>query len=622
MRFETWIITGFFLFFSGFSQANTLQNKSHCISYQKNLHDHVTFLSSKALEGRLTGTPGETLATEYVANVFYCLGLEPAGDEGTFFQKFVFNAGSSLGKGNSFFITSQQGTTKSLILNQEWRPLSFSDTISFASDKLVFAGYGITAPALGKLPAYDSYKGLNVKGKWVVVFRYTPEKISKEQSQHLSQYASPRYKVFTAKEHGAKGIIFVSGPNAQVKDELIPFSFDGSLAGSGLVALSVKDQILDDLLKNNHLSLKKLQDKLDMGHQLDSSPLLTPIKLTGHISIQQNKKSGRNVLAKLRVRENANQMLVVSAHVDHLGRGELTGSRATAHEKKFIHYGADDNASGVASVLDAALKLGALKAQGQLHGDKDILFAIWSGEELGLLGSAHFIKEFKKKSKNQASLPNLNANINLDMVGRLRKNLILQGVASSTAWAKLIQQVNNQHAIPLVTQADPYLPTDSTSFYLHGIPTLNFFTGAHDEYHTFRDQPQTLNYAGMKNITLFLVDLILGLEKMPAAMDYRQVAKTERLPRERFKIYLGTIPDYASPDVRGVKLAGVTKDSPAEQAGLKANDIILKLAGKKIDNIYDYTFVLGALRVGEEVALVVQRDNKKVAMTIVARARE
>ena len=621
MWFKPRMLIGFGFLLFGFTPISFSNHAviTHEIT-KNNLQAHVQFLSSDLLEGRLTGTVGEKLAMQYVANLFRNLGLEPAGDNGTFFQAFDFTAGVSFGKNNVLTITNQKGITKRLILGQEWSPLSFSDNIPFESSELVFAGYGITAPALGQLPVYDSYSGLNVKGKWVVVFRYAPEKISDEQRRQLIPYASPRYKVFTAKDHGAKGVIFVSGPNAHVKHELIPLTYDASQSGSGIVAISVKDSILDGLLKNNAHSLQTLQDKLDLGQQTQAL-VITGINIAGQINVEKNKQQGRNVLAKLKVNAHDASMIVVGAHGDHLGHGELSGSRARENEKKMIHGGADDNASGVASVLEAAITLSHLKKQGGLHGNKDILFAVWSGEELGLLGSAYFVKNTMARATNKSLRPAVEVNINLDMVGRLRENLVLQGAGSSSMWSRLIEQANETHSIPLITQVDPYLPTDSTSFYLHEVPTLNFFTGSHDEYHTARDKPDTLNYEGLKSISELLVDLILTVEDEPNAMDYRHVSKTSDHSGRRFRVYLGTIPDYASSDVSGVKLSGVTKGSPAERAGVKQNDVIVALAGKKIHDIYDYTFALSALHAGESVVMVVRRGQENVALRIVARSR-
>jgi hypothetical protein len=629
MRFKTYLLAGFYLLFSGwplssFAQKNVqieFPNPAYLSQEitRKDLQTHVEFLSSDALEGRLTGTLGEKLAAQYIAAVFHYLGLEPAGDNGTFFQDFNFTAGISLGKNNTLVITNQKGITRNIILDQEWRPLSFSDPIDFESTQLVFAGYGISAPPLGNLPGYDSYRGLNVKNKWVVVFRYLPEKISETRRHHLSQYASLRYKAFTAKEHGAKGIVFISGPNSSVKHELIPLSFDTSLSGSGIVALSIKDDVLNTLINDPLNSLQKVQNILDAG-QMVSLPILTGIKFTGHIDIKQNKQQGRNVLAKLRIGAVPTTMIIVGAHLDHLGRGELSGSRARENEKGLIHYGADDNASGVAAILEAAIKLSRLKAQGKLTGSKDILFAAWSGEELGILGSSHFVQNLMKNNKMLRSA--VNVDINLDMVGRLSHSLVLQGIGSSSKWPTVIARANVKYLLPLITQNDPYLPTDSTAFYLHGIPTLNFFTGAHDEYHTPRDKPGTINYEGLKSISEFLVSLILAVENEPNLIDYREVQKTGGNLGRGFRVYLGTIPDYAKADVLGVRLSGVTKDSPAEHAGVKQDDIIIELAGKKIHDIYDYSFVLSALPVGKPVKLIVRRGQSRVDLTIIARYRE
>lgn len=335
----------------------------------------------------------------------------------------------------------------------------------------------------------------------------------------------------------------------------------------------------------------------------------------------QNKQHGINVLAKLRLQPGISEIIVVGAHADHLGHGELSGSLAHSNEKGLIHYGADDNASGVAGVIEAAVMLRDMQARGTLHGNKDILFAVWSGEEFGILGSGHFIKNFMQKTDNQPFRSTIVADINLDMIGRMRDHLILQGVGSSLMWPKLIQQANIMHPVSLVTQNDPYLPTDSTSFYLRGIPTINFFTGAHAEYHTPRDRPETLNYEGIKNIAEFLVAFILAIEHEPDALDYQEVRKTSNASGSGFKVYLGTIPDYASSDSSGVKLSGVTKGSPAERAGIKADDVIIELAGKKIQNIYDYSLALKGLQPGKSAKLIVLRGQERVTIRVVARSR-
>lgn len=616
MRFKIFIVTGLGLFFS-MSVHAILVNQSR-------LQKHVRFLSSDHLEGRLTGSIGEKRATEYIANLFLLSGLEPAGDKGTFFQAFNFTAGVSLGKNNSFSITRQNGKINHLKLGQQWQPLAFSDNRSFAITTLIFAGYGIKAPALDKLPLYDSYQGLDVKNKWVIVFCDVPEKISDKQSRQLRPYASPRYKAFTAKEQGATGIIFVNQPGSQNKNKLLPFSFDTSLSGSGIVALSVKNEAVDSWLATSHHpfnSLQKLQDNLDSGQTLPSS-LASSIKINGQTDIEKKRQQGRNVLARLKISPSrTSPVLVIGAHVDHLGHGELSGSRRLSDEKGMIHAGADDNASGVASVLEVAARLSYLKAHGQLSGNKDILFAAWSGEEFGILGSSHFVSNAMKHTQTDTLRPAIEAVINLDMIGHLREKLVLQGVGSSSAWPRIIKQSKNTQLLPTILQDDPYLPTDSTAFYLHGVPGLNFFTGAHDDYHTPRDKPETLNYRGIKRISEFLINLILVLEKTPLMMNYQKVQKPTNDSEQIRKIYLGTIPDYTSSDQTGVKLSGVAKNSPADLAGLRQNDVIIELAGKTIHDIYDYTFILNALQVGKPARLVVLRRQQKLVLSIVAQFR-
>ena len=319
---------------------------------------------------------------------------------------------------------------------------------------------------------------------------------------------------------------------------------------------------------------------------------------------------------------SAKPMIVVSAHADHLGRGELGELRAGGHEKGLIHYGADDNASGVAVVLETAAALSKMKKEGRPLGNKDILFAVWSGEELGLLGSTYFVKKLMDKPINNSLKSVVDANINLDMVGRLEKYLVVQGIGSSTLWTKLLERVNSKNSFPLITQNDPYLPTDSTSFYLQGVPAINLFTGLHDEYHSARDTPDTLNYEGMNRVTEFLLQLVLALDQETHSIHFQQVSKAKDNLEGGFRVYLGTIPDYSSADISGVKLTGVTKDSPAEKAGVKSNDIIVELAGKKIKDIYDYSYVLRALRPGESAQLVVIRGRNKISLPIVAKARE
>lgn len=333
-----------------------------------------------------------------------------------------------------------------------------------------------------------------------------------------------------------------------------------------------------------------------------------------------NKKirHGRNVLAMLPGTAQNSAWIIIGAHIDHLGHGELGGSRARANEAGKIHPGADDNASGVATMLEAAAELRRLQQQHQLPTDKTILFAAWSGEEIGILGSTYFAKKMLQHVHHSL---HVDAVINLDMVGHLKKNLVLQGVGSSRDWRTVISQSNVHPPFHITLQNDPYLPTDATSFYLRHVPTLNFFTGAGDEYHTPRDTAATLNYTGMKNITAFLVALIATLDKSPHNLHFQAVNSAHAMTQRGFKVYLGTIPDYTSQDGQGVKLSGVAKNSPADRAGLQQNDVIKQLAHKKVHDIYDYTFALNALQANKVARLRVQRGQKNIWLSITPQHR-
>jgi len=322
---------------------------------------------------------------------------------------------------------------------------------------------------------------------------------------------------------------------------------------------------------------------------------------------------GRNVVGKLKIISYDDApLIVVGAHVDHLGRGES--------KEKHIYPGADDNASGVASVLEAAAFLSHLNAQGKLQGNKNILFVIWSGEELGLLGSTYFTKHFiptNGKSFHSAIV----TYVNLDMVGRFKKNLVIQGIDSSPQWKEIIAKANKKINLPLITQRDPYLPTDSLSFYLQGVPAINFFTGAHLDYHAPSDEWYKLNFDSMKNITEFLVSVILTIESEKNTIDYQTIKKTEHFGQRHFKVYLGTIPDYTF-DAIGVKLAGVIKNSPADIAGLKADDVIIQFEKQPIHDLYDYSNCLHSIRANKRISLVVLRGHKKVVLSVVPLSRQ
>ncbi|HEX2747247.1 MAG TPA: M28 family peptidase, partial [Verrucomicrobiales bacterium] len=427
---------------------------------------HVEYLASDALEGRGTGTRGEALATAYAAKLFESFGLEPAGTNGTWLHSFDYTAGMALGDNNSLAIKGAPATE--LRATRDWTPITFSSTGDIKEAGIVFAGYGIEAPAgrdeKGKAyDAYSSYFHLDVKDKWVMMFRYSPEGQSQEERVRIANQSSLRFKALTAREKGARGIIIVSGPTSKANQQLVSMAFDASQAGSGIAAISIIDEVAAALLKTAGKDLKTLQEKLDTGAQEQGFDL-PGVTLAAKIDIRQEKRTGHNVLGRLKTPGGSTEPpLVICAHIDHLGTNGGADSRAADGERRAIHHGADDNASGSAGVLEIAQSMAAQVKEGKLTLKRDVIFACWSGEEVGLLGSNAWCRDMAAAGGdvNAKLTTKLCANLNMDMIGRLRTNVILQGLGSSDWWAPEIERRNAVTALPLQTQQDCYLPTDS-----------------------------------------------------------------------------------------------------------------------------------------------------------------
>jgi hypothetical protein len=429
---------------------------------------------------------------------------------------------------------------------------------------------------------------------------------------------------------------------------LIPLAFDGTAAGSGIPVISISDAVAAQWFAAAGRELKAVQSKLDSGEPAMGYPL-KDLRIAATTEIQQEKKTGRNVLARLQLNSQpSDQVVIVGAHIDHLGTGANSGSLARDDEQSAIHFGADDNASGVAAMMQMAEALAGAKEAGQLPGRRDIVFAAWSGEELGLLGSSHFVKsletlfsqhaadagggqpEAEATKADELSGPNtgglnlyVSACLNMDMVGRLQERLVLQGMGSSPAWQTIVERANVPVGMSLTLQSDSYLPTDASVFFVHGVPILSAFTGNHSEYHTPRDTPDRLNYEGISRVARLMSLVCRQLVEADRAPQYAsQQPPEEGQRRAALRAYLGTVPDYAQEDVKGVLLSGVREGAPAGKAGVRGGDIIVGLAGKTIENIYDYTYAIEALKPGEEVELVVRRGEETLTFKVTPGSRD
>ena len=616
--------------------AATKSNKSSRADFlAPDMMRHVDYLCRPELAGRMTGSQGEQLATSYVAAVFDHLGLTPVGDDKSWFQEFSFTAGVDLDADNVL----QSGGDK-FAVGEDWQPLAFSKTGDVAESEVVFAGYGIAAPQDEDNEEYDSFVHLDIEGKWVVVFRFMPEGITAERRQHLAGHSSLRYKAMVARDRGAAGLIVVSGPQSKVKKQLIPLKFDGSMAGASIPVISVTDAVAKGWLAKAGKDLGELQATLDTGEP-QMGFAIDGLKLSAKVAIKKVKKSSRNVVARLQIGElPSEQTVMVCAHIDHLGAGGNSSSLARDDEKESIHFGADDNASGIAAMLEVAEYLADQKRKGTAM-KRDVIFAAWSGEELGLIGSNYFANNVKAPSHHNphasdahgnahshhaaesgSLYPAIAACLNMDMVGRFEKRLVLQGVGSSSIWKGEIERRNAPIGLPITLQNDCYLPTDASTFFMRGVPILSAFTGSHSDYHTPRDTPDKLNYEAAAKIAKFMGLVARSLTMRDEAPDYVAQTKPEGKRRARLRAYLGTIPDYAQSDVKGLKLSGVAKDGPAAKGGLQSGDVIVELAGRKIDNIYDYTYAIEALKIGEAVKVKVQRGKETKQLTVTPGSRD
>jgi len=576
------------------------------------LKQHVEYLASPELEGRLTGTPGAAKAADFIIQNLTELGALPLPGQKDFRLPFDFTAGMN----DAGTTLSLDGTAKVWEGTETVQALSFSDTNS-ASGPVVFAGYGLSLPDDSESP-YDSYVGLDVTDKIVMVLRYFPEDGDQETRVTLARYAGLRYKAMHARELGAKAMLVVTGPRSPNAGLTVPMTFDTALAGSGIVAASINQAVADAIFAHvEGKSLEQVQESLDSGNPHVQGFDIPGLKVTVDAKVEREQRKGYNVVGYLpRSTEEESssadeEYVVLGAHYDHLGHGKHGNSLAKKEEAGKTHFGADDNASGVATLLEAGAQLA------KLGRPRPVVLAFWTGEELGLLGSTDFVKGGVLPTEKIA------AYLNLDMVGRMQDNrLNLQAVGSSTAWPRVIEQANVVVGFDVRIQEDPYLPTDSSAFYQAGVPTVSFFTGSHEDYHRPSDTAETLNYEDLERVVQFATLLsrkVAGLEQVP---DYVKVDRKAESGgnRDSVRAFTGTIPDYAT-EVEGLRLSGVIGGGPADQAGLREGDVIVEFAGQKITNIYDYTYALDAVKVDKKVKVVFLREGSRHEVEITPTSR-
>lgn len=563
----------------------------------------VEYLASAHLAGRATGSPEEAEYMKALAKTFTALGLK------TDLQNYQFTSGVELDSTQPNLLQiSFNGQIENLATAKDWTPLSFSQTGKYSAAAAVFAGYGIVAPVSGTQVAYDSYAGLQVKDKWVVVFSGVPEDVGNERRYFLHGFAQISHKAMMARARGARGLIIVEDTLAHPTN--LTLTYEGRGEDLGIPVVRLSPQIADRLFATAGTSRSDWTTKLSKG-ECDGLDL-NKLTIAAEINLHLKKSAAQNVLALLKT-PGATSTVVIGAHGDHLGLGEMGNSLSRDHNHQKgskIHFGADDNASGVAGVLQIAADLTQQVKSGKLKLKQNILFAIWSGEEVGILGSNQFLKD--------TSGLKISAYLNLDMIGRYRNHVMIQGTGSAFEWKELVERLSTRSSLNIHTLEDPYLPSDALAFYMKGIPVLMAFTGAHAEYHTPKDTADLINYEGLTQIAEWMGNMAAILASSPKSLvTYQKVESTQRPDEKRsFRLYLGTVPDYSQDGKAGVVISGTSKDSPAEKAGLKAGDTIIELGGIKIKNLYDYVYCLQALKANQKVAMRIVRQGREKEVEI------
>lgn len=567
----------------------------------QNLQTHIKYLASDELEGRFPGTDGIAKARDYIAEQFKNTGLKSFS--GDYLQKLNVTIGYKLGEGNEVYfdvIIPKPGVPLDKVkpikkpweVGKDWLPLSFSEN-SQISAPMVFCGFGITAKELN----YDDYEGIDVKNKVAIILSNSPDK-DKEDGR-FANYLSYHYKIRNAREKGAIGVIIVKiqGDSANV---FVPLERDRFAQNSGLVAIQANRTRIAEYFPGNSLYPTELEIYRTQKPKSFEIPNAT---INIKVNLEENKVPSENVVGWVEGIDPQlkNEYIVVGAHYDHLGWGGPTSNYKG--KKPMIHNGADDNASGVAALIELA------KVIAQNPPKRSVVFVSFTGEELGLLGSNYFV------NNSPIDLNKVSLMINLDMVGRLKNNILYAiGTGSAEQLDGIISELDMNDSLSITKSESPIGSSDQTSFYIKQVPSIMFFTGVHQDYHRPTDDWDKINYEGMDKVVNFISKLIYEVgnrnEKLKYVKTSGNMDPNNTSGRGMGGIKFGIIPNFET-SKEGLKIAGTTPNTPAEKAGLKENDIIIQIDDYKVMNIQDFMGVLrDHYKPGDEVKIKFLRDGK------------
>ncbi len=519
------------------------------------MKNHVSFLADDKLEGRQTGSAGERLALEYLTEQWQKMGLSPYLSTG-YYQPFDFIWRKYATNNTSLSIDGQP------IADSLFYPISHAANGTITAS-VVPVGFGIDAPTL----SYNDFADKEVKGAIAVIEISTPDGYH-PHSKYVD-YLDIVSRIDAAIAQGAAGIIFINtDPNAENPP-----------------------QALNEKIKARQVPMVFLKD----ASLLEQA---TTAAIT--VELLEETRTGHNALAWI---DNGQpNTVVIGAHFDHLGYGEK-GSLYTGAEP-MIHNGADDNASGVAMMLELSRHL----SKGELTGN-NYLFVAFSGEELGLYGSAHMTRQ------PDFPVSSINYMINMDMVGRLDEegNLAINGIGTSPSFQTAIDEITIT-GITEKTSESGIGPSDHTSFYLKDIPVIHFFTGTHEDYHKPTDDAEKLSYEGMGLVFDYIVSLLEHLDD-DGEIVFTPTKTEDQRETPRFTVSLGVIPDYMFQG-EGMKIDGVREDKPAAKAGLQAGDIVIQMGPIQVTDMTSYMKGLSLFKKGDVATIVFRRSNEEMTTEV------
>jgi hypothetical protein len=571
----------------------------------KELQAHVKYLADPKLKGRSSGTRGCDIAARFLLNQFKRSGVAAGAKEGkSYYQTFRITLKMEIGPRCALALF-QRPKAKVYNMKKDFTPFSFAPN-AVAKRKVVFAGYGITAPEY----EWDDYAGIEAKGKVVLCFRHEPranDPESKFKGKESTEHAYFLTKVLNAQAHGAKGIIIVNGPRSPdaKRDRLLPLR-GGRDPRVKIPAVFALMKVAKDILLGSGETLDGLQHKLD--EEGKNASFVIKRKVIGvNTDIERRSVPTHNVLGYIEGSdpELKSEVVILGAHYDHIGTG-LYGSRLGAKGRGKVHPGADDNASGTAAVLEIAQAFSLQEEKPK----RSLLFIGFSGEERGLLGAGYYV------SRPVIPLEKTAAMLNLDMISRGPEGAA--GVTFVGTWAKwpeILREANERLELSLRTSPSGSGASDHAPFYRSKIPCLFFAAGLHADYHTPGDTWDKAKPVTMEGITKLAYLVALATANHPVKPEFAQPqARQAKLP------YLGIVPGKEVKDL-GITLDDVKKDSPAEKGGMKKGDILAEFDGRQIRKFQDLQDVLAQKKVGDEVTVVVYRVGAEMELTVKLGAR-